>query len=81
MTANDAEILCGEWETGETPSNVSEEQYNIVLDIRDIVKHPNYAVNVDSSAYLENDIAVFKVDDTSLSQVKLPLQFLILTLK
>ena len=63
MTANDAEILCGEWETGEIPSNVSEEQYNIVLDIRDIVKHPNYAVNVDSSAYLENDIAVFKVDD------------------
>ena len=75
MTANDAEILCGEWETGETPSNVSEEQYNIVLDIRDIVKHPNYAVNVDSSAYLENDIAVFKVDDTSLSQVKLMYSF------
>ena len=69
MTGNDAEILCGEWETGDTPSNVSEEGYNIVLNIREIVKHPDYKVNVDSSAYLQNDIAVFKVDDTSLSEV------------
>ena len=68
MTGNDAEILCGEWETGEAPSEASGEQYNIVLFIMDIVKHPDYRV-LDTSAYLENDIAVFKVDDSVLSMV------------
>ena len=77
MTANDAEILCGEWETGDAPSTSSEEEYNIVLNINSIVKHPNYTVNLNSSAYLENDIAVFKVNDASLSQVKQSLHVLI----
>ena len=70
MTGEDAEILCGEWETGDAPSESSGERYNIVLNIKDIVRHPEYTVNVKSSAYLQNDIAVFKVHDQSLSQVK-----------
>ena len=69
MTGQDAEILCGEWETGDAPSAASEERYNIVLFIIDIVKHPGYRVNENSAAYLQNDIAVFKVDDSVLTKV------------
>ena len=69
MTGSDAEILCGEWETGDAPSATSGEQYNIVLFIIDIEKHPDYRANDNSSASLWNDIAVFKVDDSPLSKV------------
>ena len=71
MTGADAEILCGEWETWNAPSISSGERYNIKLNIKDIVKHPDYTVNIDTSAYLQNDIAVFKVNDEVLSQVNL----------
>ena len=69
MTGQDAEILCGEWDTYDAPSTESGERYNIVLNIRDIIKHPKYVVSVDTSGYLQNDIAIFKVDDTTLSKV------------
>ena len=69
MTGHDAEIICGEWETGDTPSTSSGERYNIVLSINEIVKHPGYTVNVNSSAFLQNDIAVFKVETNSLPKV------------
>ena len=69
MTGQDAEILCGEWETGNTPPTSSEEKYNIILDIKEIVRHPEYTVNVNTSAYLQNDIAIFKVDDFPISKV------------
>ena len=36
----DVEVLCGEWETGDTPSTTSGESYNIVLPIISIVRHP-----------------------------------------
>ena len=29
MTGSDAEILCGEWQTGPFPKNDSEEAYNV----------------------------------------------------
>ena len=70
MTGFDAEILCGEWDTSDAPLSESGERYNIVLNIREVTKHPNYEVNVDASAYLLNDIAIFKVDETTLSKVK-----------
>ena len=69
MTGQDAEILCGEWETGDTPASASGEQYNLILTIREIIQHPDYRVNVESSAYLQNDIALFKVDDQALTEV------------
>lgn len=69
MTKIDAEIVCGEWETGDTPPESSEEKYNVILQIEEILRHPNYTVNIESSAYIQNDIAVFKVDDTILSRV------------
>ena len=69
MTGDDAEIICGEWETGEQSQSSSEELYNVILGINEIVRHPDYTVNIESSAYLQNDIAVYRVDDTSLLQV------------
>ena len=71
MNGGDAEILCGEWETGDAPPVSSGEEYNIVLSINEIVRHPGYTVSIDSSAYLQNDIAVFKVNDQNLSKVNL----------
>ena len=67
MTGDDAEILCGEWQTGDTPPASSGERYNIALKILEIIRHPDF----NSSFYMVNDIAVFKVDDLSLKQVYL----------
>jgi len=65
MTGQDAEILFGEWETGDAPPESSGEKYNIILSINEIKRHPNYSVNK-LSGYLQNDIAIFKVDIGSL---------------
>ena len=70
MTGNEAEIICGEWETGDASQSSTGELYNIILEIKEIVRHEDYAVNVETSAYLQNDIAVFKVDDTLFSKVR-----------
>merc|ERR1711971_222343 len=70
MTGTDAEIVCGEWQTGDTAPTLSGERYNIVLEIYKIVRHPNYRVNIESSAYLQNDIAIFKVNDNLLPKEK-----------
>ena len=45
LSGSDAEVMCGEWETGETPSSVSGEQFNIVLPITSIVRHPGYTIS------------------------------------
>ena len=70
MTGEDAEINCGEWEIGNIRPSVSGEKYNILLDIKEIIRHPDYTINIESSAFLQNDIAVFKVDDNILSKVR-----------
>ena len=67
MTGEDAEIICGEWETG--ISYYHGERYNLIMDIKDIIRHPKYAVNINSSAYLVNDIAVFKVNENVISRL------------
>ena len=69
MTGQDAEILFGEWETGDAPQESSGEKYNVVLSINEIKRHPDYIVNINSSGYLQNDIAVFKVDSSPLTKV------------
>merc|ERR1719295_2558873 len=53
-------ILCGEWETGPAPKRFSGEKYNIDLEIREIVRHPDFlpGEGVDGGS----DIAVFKVN-------------------
>ena len=71
MTGSDAEIVCGEWQTGDYPQSESGELYNIHLDIKQIVRHPLYNVTPSSSSFLQYDIAVFKVDETPLSLVRI----------
>ena len=70
MTGDDADILCGEWDSnGNISATASGEAYNIALTIKEIVRHPDYIVNPDTEqSYLENDIAIFKVDEGPLSE-------------
>ena len=70
VTGEDAEIICGEWETGSFSPIASGEKYNVILNIKDVICHPDYTVNTDSSAHIKNDIAVFKVDDSVLSSMQ-----------
>jgi len=60
MVGQDARIVCGEWDT----SQDDDEDYNIVLPILQIVRHPDYdpAVGVSKGS----DLAVFKVNDENL---------------
>ena len=69
MTGSDAEIVCGEWQTGDYPQSESGELYNIHLDIKQIVRHPQYNVRLRTSSFLQYDVAVFKVDETLLQEV------------
>jgi hypothetical protein len=39
------QVVCGEWEVGSVPASWSGEQYNIVLDVIQIVPHPLYNVS------------------------------------
>ena len=71
LTGVDAEILCGEWEAGDVPPSSSGEEYNLFIKIKNIIRHPEYTINIETSAYLQNDIAIFKVDESQLSKVKL----------
>ena len=38
MTGEDVEVVCGEWEIGDTPYSTSGEKYNLVLPIKVIVQ-------------------------------------------
>ena len=70
LTGVDAEIICGEWETGPTPASDSGEEYNIILPIKNIIIHPNYSISRGelNSQFVANDLAVFIVDDKELMQ-------------
>ena len=70
LTGDDAEIICGEWETGPTPMDESGEEYNIILPIKNITRHPNYTISRGeaNSQFVANDLAVFFVDDEELKQ-------------
>ena len=70
MTGDDAEIICGEWETGPTPMDDSGEKYNIILPIKNITRHPKYTISRGelNSQFVANDLAVFFVDDEELKQ-------------
>jgi hypothetical protein len=62
MTGHDVQIICGEWETGTTPKELSGEKYNVLLPIKEIVRHPNFNTGEGGGS----DIAIFKVDDSSI---------------
>ena len=65
MDGTDAEIICGEWQTGTTSQNASGEEYNKVLPILEIVRSPAFDAN-NLGPGGGADIAVFKVDEASL---------------
>ena len=68
MTGEDAVVLCGEWEIGEFSQEESGEDYNIILPIKEIIRHPDYVIvrGERNSQYVESDVAIIKVDDESL---------------
>ena len=70
MDGEDAVVLCGEWEIGEFSQEESGEEYNIVLPIIEIRRHPDYQIvrGDRNSQYVENDIAIIKVDDNVLNE-------------
>ena len=63
MTGDDVEVICGEWEIGNIPQQQSGEEYNVVLPIEKIRRHPNFEINqgVLRTNYLQDDIAVISV--------------------
>ena len=69
MDGRDAEILCGEWQTGSASPSTSREEYNVVLPITQIVRHPDFDV-ADEGPERGSDIGVFKVTDTDIKYVK-----------
>ena len=68
LTGADAEIICGEWETGTASMADSGEEYNIILPIKSVVRHPSYMIarGDANTQYVANDLAVFMVDDEQL---------------
>ena len=42
MIPDEVVVLCGEWETGPTPRELSGESYNLVLDVKEIIQHPDF---------------------------------------
>ena len=71
MSGEDAEIVCGEWETGPRYSLFSGETYNVILPILEIVRHPDWDTSPGRGGPgAGNDIAVFKVDDDRLRSAK-----------
>merc|ERR1719153_128948 len=62
MDGQDARIVCGEGDTSQDDS----EEYNIVMTVRQIVRHPGYdpAVGVSKGS----DLAIFKVNDRNLKK-------------
>ena len=42
MIPDEVVLLCGEWETGPTPRELSGESYNLILDVKEIIQHPDF---------------------------------------
>ena len=65
MVGSDAEMICGEWQTGPTLQSVSREKYNVVLSILETVLFPAFDVNKLGPGG-GGDIAVIMEDDEDL---------------
>jgi len=64
MGSSDSIILCGEWDTSQATSSSSGEEFNIMLPILDVVRHPDF--DPSKGIINGNDLVIFKVDDTQL---------------
>lgn len=67
MTGEDAMVVCGEWDTA---SN-DEEEYNVILRIVKIVRHPEYDISrgEENSQFIVSDIAVLHVRDANFEKL------------
>ena len=65
MTGQDAEVICGEFQTGNLTAEESGEEWNIVLNIEKISVHPDYNITrgEDNSQYVFADIATLKINE------------------
>ena len=59
MNPDEATILCGEWNTGATQPKFSEEEYNVALEITEIVRLPDFKPQLGVEG--GNDLVIFKV--------------------
>ena len=66
IDGRDVDVLCGEWQLGRVPQELSDEEYNVFLKVTEIRRHPDF----DASAGLSegSDIAVFIVNDDNLAK-------------
>ena len=65
MTGQDAEVICGEFQTGDLTAEESGEEWNIVLDIDKISVHPDYNITLgdDNSQYVYADMATIHLNE------------------
>ena len=65
MTGEDAEVVCGEFETGNYTAEESGEEFNTVLEIKNITVHPDYNISRGNktSQFVVADIATIKVKE------------------
>lgn len=67
MTGEDVEVVCGDWDTA---SN-DEEEYNVILPIVEIVRHPDYNISrgEENSQFVVSDLAVLHVRDENFEKL------------
>ena len=65
MTGEDVEVVCGEWETGAETLEESGEEYNIVFNVVNITRHPDFNISrgANMTQYVINDIATIHLDE------------------
>ena len=65
MTGEDTEVICGEWETGNYTAEESGEEFNIILDVKEIKVHPDYEITrgINNSQFVMADIATIKLNE------------------
>ena len=61
MSAREMLIICGEWETGSTPPRFSGEEYNVDLEIKEIVRHPDFKPEVGVDGGVESVLTIVPV--------------------
>ena len=65
MTGQDAEVICGEFQTGNLTAEESGEEWNIVLGIEKIIVHPDYNITrgENRSQYVYADMATLHLNE------------------
>ena len=65
MTGKDVEVICGEWEIGDATKEDSKEEYNVIFNVKNINRHPDFGISrgVGKTQYVANDIATIHTDE------------------